>query len=131
MTGLAARPRHSPGWTAFSPACTRPRVPPRWPPPSSRPPHPAAPAGSAGPPPGIRRPSYCTPTARWRFSSESPGGSYGPTGPAGGPTDHEATLRLADTLLLITDGLIEHGRTHIDEGTARLRSALGGLADLP
>ena len=45
-------------------------------------------------------------------------------------TDHEAVLRPGDTLLLITDGLIEHGHRHIDEGTARLTAALPPLAGL-
>ena len=40
-------------------------------------------------------------------------------------------LRPGDTLLLITDGLIEHGRRHLDEGTARLTGALPPLAGLP
>ncbi|TQN44109.1 serine phosphatase RsbU (regulator of sigma subunit) [Blastococcus colisei] len=35
-------------------------------------------------------------------------------------TDHEARLRPGDTLLFYTDGLVEHGRSLIDEGIARL-----------
>ena len=40
--------------------------------------------------------------------------------------DHEVALHPGDTLLLYTDGLIEYGRTGIDEGIARLA---GHLAD--
>jgi serine phosphatase RsbU (regulator of sigma subunit) len=46
-------------------------------------------------------------------------------------TDHEATLRPGDTLVLVTDGLVEHGRVDIDTGLARLTAALTTLADVP
>ncbi len=46
-------------------------------------------------------------------------------------TDHETTLHPGDTVLLVTDGLVEHGRTGIDEGLARLARVLPGLAGAP
>ena len=46
-------------------------------------------------------------------------------------TDQEATLRPGDTLLLVTDGLVEHGRVDIDSGLARLTGVLTELADVP
>jgi PAS domain S-box-containing protein len=46
-------------------------------------------------------------------------------------TDHEAILQPSDTLLLVTDGLVEHGRVDIDTGLARLTSVVRHLADLP
>jgi serine phosphatase RsbU (regulator of sigma subunit) len=46
-------------------------------------------------------------------------------------TDHEAVLRPGDTVLLCTDGLVETGRTGIDEGIARLCAELARLRDLP
>jgi serine phosphatase RsbU (regulator of sigma subunit) len=46
-------------------------------------------------------------------------------------TNHETQLRPADTLLLYTDGLVEHGRRGIDEGIAELRTVLDGMATLP
>jgi serine phosphatase RsbU (regulator of sigma subunit) len=46
-------------------------------------------------------------------------------------TDHQVVLHAGDTLILYTDGLLEHGRTGIDEGIARLIDALPALADLP
>jgi sigma-B regulation protein RsbU (phosphoserine phosphatase) len=46
-------------------------------------------------------------------------------------TDHEVALCAGDTIVLYTDGLIEHGRTGIDEGIALLTDALSELADLP
>jgi len=46
-------------------------------------------------------------------------------------TDHEVALRPGDTVVLYTDGLVEHGRTGIDEGTARLSRVLAGLAGFP
>jgi serine phosphatase RsbU (regulator of sigma subunit) len=43
-------------------------------------------------------------------------------------TDHETVLRTGDTLVLCTDGLVEHDRTDIDTGLARLAGVLvGGL----
>ncbi|MDP9460015.1 MAG: SpoIIE family protein phosphatase [Actinomycetota bacterium] len=45
-------------------------------------------------------------------------------------TDHEARLRPEDTLLFYTDGLIEHGRTLIDEGIARLTAVTAELGHL-
>jgi serine phosphatase RsbU (regulator of sigma subunit) len=46
-------------------------------------------------------------------------------------TDHEVLLHPGDTVLFYTDGLIEHGRTEIDEGIAVLTEQLAELADLP
>ncbi|HEY4625976.1 MAG TPA: PP2C family protein-serine/threonine phosphatase, partial [Blastococcus sp.] len=46
-------------------------------------------------------------------------------------TDHEVALRPGETVVLYTDGLVEHGRTGIDEGTARLSRVLAGLAGFP
>jgi serine phosphatase RsbU (regulator of sigma subunit) len=46
-------------------------------------------------------------------------------------TDHEATLQPGDTVLLVTDGLVEHGRGDIDTGLARLTGVLTELADVP
>ena len=46
-------------------------------------------------------------------------------------TDHEATLQPGDTLLLVTDGLVEHGRVNIDTGLTRLTGALTELAGVP
>jgi hypothetical protein len=46
-------------------------------------------------------------------------------------TDHEVMLCAGDTVVLYTDGLVEHGRTGIDEGIARLAAALPELADMP
>ncbi len=46
-------------------------------------------------------------------------------------SDHTAALHPGDTLLLITDGLIEHGRTGIDAGLVRLTGVLSALAGLP
>jgi serine phosphatase RsbU (regulator of sigma subunit) len=43
-------------------------------------------------------------------------------------TDHEAVLRRGDTLVLYTDGLVEHDRTDIDVGLARLTGVLAGCA---
>jgi sigma-B regulation protein RsbU (phosphoserine phosphatase) len=50
------------------------------------------------------------------------------TGPR---ADHEVVLRPGDTVLLYTDGLVEHGRTGIDEGITRLSGQLAGLVDVP
>jgi sigma-B regulation protein RsbU (phosphoserine phosphatase) len=46
-------------------------------------------------------------------------------------TDHEVLLHPGDTVVFYTDGLIEHGRTEIDEGLAALTEQLAELADLP
>ncbi|MGY1700021.1 SpoIIE family protein phosphatase [Geodermatophilus sp. SYSU D00766] len=46
-------------------------------------------------------------------------------------TDHTAVLLPGATLLLVTDGLVEHGRTGIDEGLVRLASGLARLRGLP
>ncbi|SET37193.1 SpoIIE family protein phosphatase [Geodermatophilus poikilotrophus] len=43
-------------------------------------------------------------------------------------SDHEVILQPGDTVLLITDGLVEHGRLDIDTGLARLTDVLGELA---
>lgn len=46
-------------------------------------------------------------------------------------SDSEARLEPGDTLVFYTDGLVEQGRTLIDEGIARLAGVLGDLGDLP
>ncbi len=46
-------------------------------------------------------------------------------------SDHTAVLCPGDTVLLVTDGLIEHGRTGIDAGLTRLTDALPALTGLP
>jgi phosphoserine phosphatase RsbU/P len=46
-------------------------------------------------------------------------------------SDHTTPLHPGDTVLMVTDGLIEHGRTGIDEGLARLTGVLAELPDLP
>jgi sigma-B regulation protein RsbU (phosphoserine phosphatase) len=46
-------------------------------------------------------------------------------------TNHEAVLGPADTLLLYTDGLVEHGRRVVDDGIAELAAVVGGWATLP
>ncbi|MGY1702007.1 PP2C family protein-serine/threonine phosphatase [Geodermatophilus sp. SYSU D00766] len=48
----------------------------------------------------------------------------------GDRTDHVTALGPGETLLLVTDGLVEAGRRGIDEGLARVAGALGGLAGL-
>lgn len=45
--------------------------------------------------------------------------------------DHTVALAPGDTLLLVTDGLIEHGRCDIDTGLARLTAALSRCAGVP
>jgi serine phosphatase RsbU (regulator of sigma subunit) len=46
-------------------------------------------------------------------------------------SDHTTVLHPGDTLLLVTDGLIEHGRSDIDAGLTRLTGALPALTGLP
>jgi serine phosphatase RsbU (regulator of sigma subunit) len=43
-------------------------------------------------------------------------------------TDHQAVLRADDTAVFYTDGLVEHGRSGIDEGIDRLTGVLAQLA---
>ncbi|WP_448616458.1 PP2C family protein-serine/threonine phosphatase [Modestobacter sp. URMC 112] len=50
------------------------------------------------------------------------------TGVATGRSDHLLELRPGDTVVLYTDGLLEHQRTGIDEGLRRLSEVLAGLA---
>jgi phosphoserine phosphatase RsbU/P len=50
------------------------------------------------------------------------------TGLPTGRNDHLLELHPGDTVVLYTDGLIEHQRTGIDEGLRRLSAVLGGLA---
>jgi serine phosphatase RsbU (regulator of sigma subunit) len=42
-------------------------------------------------------------------------------------TDHETVLGPGDTVVFYTDGIVEHGRSGIDEGIARLVRELTGL----
>jgi serine phosphatase RsbU (regulator of sigma subunit) len=49
----------------------------------------------------------------------------------GARSNHQVTLYPGDTLLLYTDGLVEHGRTGVDEGIARLAAAVADLHPLP
>ena len=53
------------------------------------------------------------------------------TGLPGSRTTHETTLDVGDTVLLYTDGLVEHGGSDIDAGLARLTTALEQLAGQP
>jgi serine phosphatase RsbU (regulator of sigma subunit) len=46
-------------------------------------------------------------------------------------TDHEILVSPGETVVFYTDGLIETGRTGIDEGTVRLAEALSRLRELP
>jgi phosphoserine phosphatase RsbU/P len=48
----------------------------------------------------------------------------------GSRTDHEVQVGPGQTLVLCTDGLVEHGRTGIDEGIARLTELVGELGTL-
>jgi serine phosphatase RsbU (regulator of sigma subunit) len=51
---------------------------------------------------------------------------------AGHPrTDHEAAVGPGDTVVLYTDGLVEHARTDIDTGLARLTAVLASCAGRP
>jgi sigma-B regulation protein RsbU (phosphoserine phosphatase) len=45
-------------------------------------------------------------------------------------TDHEVQISPGQTLVLCTDGLVEHGRTGIDEGISRLTDLVGELGAL-
>jgi sigma-B regulation protein RsbU (phosphoserine phosphatase) len=45
--------------------------------------------------------------------------------------NHESTLRPGDTVLLYTDGLVEHGHRDLDAGIVELADVLGGLAGVP
>jgi serine phosphatase RsbU (regulator of sigma subunit) len=50
----------------------------------------------------------------------------------GGPrSNHDAVLRPGDTVVLYTDGLVEHGRCGIDDGIARLTGVLAEVGELP
>jgi sigma-B regulation protein RsbU (phosphoserine phosphatase) len=53
------------------------------------------------------------------------------TGWTGERVDHEVALLPGDTVLLVTDGLVEHGRYDIDRGMARLTGVLAQLRDAP
>jgi sigma-B regulation protein RsbU (phosphoserine phosphatase) len=53
------------------------------------------------------------------------------SGSAGARSDQEVLLGPGDTVVFYTDGLIEHGRTGIDEGLARLTRQLTEVAGLP
>jgi serine phosphatase RsbU (regulator of sigma subunit) len=46
-------------------------------------------------------------------------------------SDHEAALQPGDTVVFYTDGLVEYGRTGIDEGIDRLAGHVMELSDLP
>lgn len=50
---------------------------------------------------------------------------------AGARSDHQALLHPGDVVVFYTDGLIEYGRTGIDEGISRLIGQLTELADQP
>jgi len=52
-------------------------------------------------------------------------------GSSGPRTDHTATLFPGDTVLLVTDGLVEHGRVDIDSGLERIQGVLDELAGSP
>jgi serine phosphatase RsbU (regulator of sigma subunit) len=53
------------------------------------------------------------------------------SGSACARSDQEVLLSPGDTLVFYTDGLIEYGRTGIDEGIDRLAGQLAELAELP
>jgi serine phosphatase RsbU (regulator of sigma subunit) len=48
-----------------------------------------------------------------------------------GRTDHEAVVHPGETVVLVTDGLVEAGRSGIDEGLGRLAGVLGELGGMP
>jgi serine phosphatase RsbU (regulator of sigma subunit) len=50
---------------------------------------------------------------------------------SGPRSDHELVIAPRDTVVLYTDGLVETGRSGLDEGIARLSAALGRLHALP
>jgi phosphoserine phosphatase RsbU/P len=50
---------------------------------------------------------------------------------SGARTNHEHLLRPGDTVVFCTDGLVEHGRSGIDEGLDRLIATLRQLRDTP
>src|SRR3954453_2504364 len=144
-TGPRPRPRCSPGWMRCSPGCGSTPWPPRWWPGSSSPPtRPAAGARPQQPPDlaarGLRRlrwssaghlpPLLLCPDGSLRQLDTRPERLLGAEFPRQ-RTDHEVVLRSGDTLLLYTDGLVEHGRTGIDEGITRLSGQLAELVDVP
>jgi sigma-B regulation protein RsbU (phosphoserine phosphatase) len=45
-------------------------------------------------------------------------------------TDHEHVITPGETLIFYTDGLVEHGRTSIDDGIARLVRVVGELGNV-
>jgi len=53
------------------------------------------------------------------------------TGWSGSRSDHHVVLQAGATVVLVTDGLVEHGRCDIDPGMGRLTAALAELADVP
>ncbi len=53
------------------------------------------------------------------------------TGAASPHTDHETLLRPDDTVVFYTDGVVEHGRSGIDDGLTRLTGVLAELVHLP
>ena len=46
-------------------------------------------------------------------------------------SNHTTTLFPGDTVLLVTDGLVEHGRTDIDRGLERIRGVLAEVGGDP
>lgn len=46
-------------------------------------------------------------------------------------SDHTVVLHPDDTLLLYTDGIVEHGRTPLDDGIARLAATFADVHELP
>jgi serine phosphatase RsbU (regulator of sigma subunit) len=53
------------------------------------------------------------------------------TGRPSSRTDQEATVHPGDTVVLVTDGLVEAGRASIDQGLTRLAAVLAELGSLP